>query len=65
MIAWQTGVDLARADGNLIRFLLQPERAFREQLSGEAWTAREALGHDTWAWWVRCGHIDAVKARQR
>jgi hypothetical protein len=61
LMAWQYGVDLARAGRRWIAVVASPKR-IRAELPEEAIDVRNAVGHDSFARWVHLGWEDANRA---
>jgi hypothetical protein len=65
LVAWQCGVELVRAGTPVIAFLNMTEPRMRAEVSECVVAARQTLGHDTFARWVRTGADDATRLRSR
>ena len=61
IVACRYLVDLVQAGRPVCGFLSSSEDGLRRTLGDDAQVAREALGHDSFAWWVRTGADNASR----
>lgn len=62
LVAWQVGVDLARQNLSVVKFLTSSAARQISRLSETAQAARSALAGDVWSFWVRQGYTDTLAA---
>jgi hypothetical protein len=55
IITYLLGVERAVQPGGIVGFLSMPEARQALLMDDRERAAREALGHDSWAYWVRRG----------
>jgi hypothetical protein len=63
LVTWQLGAERARLYGGIVGFLSMGRRMQDRLMTGEQLEAKVALGHDSWAYWVRRGWDDGRGVR--